>query len=507
MSALPEGEHLVCIVRTEGKPSKTGAGGYQALTLEAISGQHKGYTHTDRLNLLHRDKRVELIAETRLADYCVAVGIHPQDFANVEGLMFKPFVVELRPQTKDPKYLEAKRLSAVSPAWKANAEALCAHRAAQAPAAPTASGSAPPSRGDALVIQTVAYVQAVRLRWLWAQRFALGKVSIIAGDPGLGKSQLTAFMAAVVTTGGDWPNGEGQAEQGDVVMLSCEDDLADTIRPRLEAAGADINRVHVVTAVTGDNGKRRSFNLSSDVAKLEAVLQQLQGRARLVFIDPVTAYMGRDVDSDKATEVRDVLNPVQDLAARYGVAVVCVSHPPKGAAGGKAVNAVIGSQAYVAATRATWIVTKDENDEERRLMLQVKNNLGNAKGLAFRVHTRDLPTGRAPYIAFEHGYVETTADEALSNKSEPTLGRSQMDKAKAFLQRELAAGPLDSQTLMRRAELMGVSERSLQRAAEKIGVMKRKDGFDGGWTWGFAMSPNAVDAMFAPLGLQPLDRC
>lgn len=359
---------------------------------------------------------------------------------------------------------------------------------------------------DSLIIQTAASVAAVPLHWLWPQRFALGKVSLIAGDPGLGKSQLTAFLAAKVTTGGEWPNGEGVAPPGHVVMLSCEDDLADTIRPRLEAAGADLDRVHVVSAVATGSGKRRSFNLTHDIAKLEAALEQLGGAARLVVIDPITAYMGGKIDNNGATEVRDVLNPVQDLAARFGVAIVCVSHPPKNAGQGKAVNAIIGSQAYVAATRAAWMVIRDPDNTDRRLFLQVKNNLGNARGLAFGVQTRQVPTGHAPFVMFENGYVDTTADEALSGKAQTQgLGRNKTDMAKAFLFRELANGPVDNQTLMQRAAMLSITERTLQKAATEIGVLKRKAGFNSGWEWGFPISPNAVDALFAPLGLPPRD--
>jgi putative DNA primase/helicase len=321
----------------------------------------------------------------------------------------------------------------------------------------------------------------------------------------LGKSQLTNYLAAQVSTGGAWPNNEGSAPEGDVIILSCEDDLADTIRPRLEASRANLTRVHVIEAILADDGKRRGFRLTDDIARLELALQALQGSARLVIIDPITAYMGK-TDSHKVADVRAVLAPVQDLAAQYGVAVIAVSHTNKSGGNGKAVNAVTGSQAYVGVSRATWIVTKDDEDESRRLLLQVKNNLGTAHGLAFRVMVAQVPTGEAPCIVFDPGYVEKTADEVLNDRAEPTLGRNQMDKAKAFLQQELANGYVDAATLVARAGHHSITERTLQRAADKIGILKRKNGFSGGWEWGFAMSPNAVAAMFAPLFNPPPDQ-
>jgi putative DNA primase/helicase len=116
---------------------------------------------------------------------------------------------------------------------------------------------------------------------------------MLAGEPGLGKSQLAAFLAAIVTTSGDWPNGEGSADLGSVIVLSAEDDAADTIIPRLTAAGADLSRVHIVSAVATDDHKgRRLFNLQTDLSSLEEAIAHL-GDVRLVIIDPVSSYLGK----------------------------------------------------------------------------------------------------------------------------------------------------------------------------------------------------------------------
>jgi hypothetical protein len=496
---LPVGSHFVCVVSLDVKASRGGGSQYLAVTLYAFGGQHVGNTFVDRLHLWSTNDRAVKHASDRFAQYCGAVGVDPGSPTAKDSLYFRPMLVSVQKDKSDQ--LKIASVQSVPTAFQAKAEADCALlRATGITTTAEDSETSDSGTGDELVIHTVASVAAVPLRWLWPNRFALGKVSIIAGDPGLGKSQLTAFLASVVTNGSYWPNGEGGAEQGDVVMLSCEDDLADTIRPRLEAAGADLNRVHTISAVTDTRGKRRSFNLSDDIAKLEYdVLAKLDGRARLVIIDPITAYMGRKVDNNGATEVRDALNPVQDLAARYGVAVVCVSHPPKNAGHGKAVNAVIGSQAYVAATRAAWMVTRDPENDERRLLLQVKNNLGNAKGLAFSVQTRPVSSGYAPYIAFEQGYVNTTADDALRPQAEPTLGLSKMDKAKALLHRELTNGPADVSMLAQHAADLGISYRTLKNAADAMKLVASKNGMYGGWTWGFPISQDQIAALFSTL--------
>jgi RecA-family ATPase len=207
---------------------------------------------------------------------------------------------------------------------------------------------------------------------------------MLAGEPGLGKSQLSAFLAAIVTTHGHWPNGEGRAELGSVIVLSAEDDAADTIVPRLSAAGAELSRVHIVSAVTtDDHNGRRLFNLQSDLSALEETIAHV-GDVRLVIIDPVSSYLGK-IDSHKNAEVRTVLEPIGEMASRLRVAVVAVTHFSKGG-GTSANNRIIGSIAFVAAARAAFIVSRDPDDDSRRLFVSSKNNLGpDRAGLAFRM--------------------------------------------------------------------------------------------------------------------------
>jgi hypothetical protein len=213
-----------------------------------------------------------------------------------------------------------------------------------------------------LVMRCMADVQPEKIEWLWPRRIAVGKQTLIGGEPGLGKSQVTAALAATVTTGGDWPCGEGRAPLGSVIILSAEDDASDTIRPRLDAAGADVNRVHQISAVRQSDGKgRRTFNLQADLALLEDAIKRI-GDVRLVIIDPVSSYLGK-TDSHKNAEVRGTLEPLGDMASRLRVAVVSVTHFSKGA-NQSAVNSFIGSIAFIAAARAAFIVTRDPDTED-----------------------------------------------------------------------------------------------------------------------------------------------
>jgi AAA domain-containing protein len=171
-----------------------------------------------------------------------------------------------------------------------------------------------------VILICAADVEAEPIEWLWPDRFALGKIGMIAGEGAGGKSQITIDMAARITTGREWPNDEGIAPTGNVIFLSAEDDLKDTLVPRLMAAGADLAHVFFVDAVKDTpalGSRRRLFNVTKDVARLCEAIDRI-GNVRLVVIDPITAYLGsgKEVDSHKAADVRDALNPLKDYAEK-----------------------------------------------------------------------------------------------------------------------------------------------------------------------------------------------
>lgn len=340
-------------------------------------------------------------------------------------------------------------------------------------------------------------VQAKPIHWLWPGRFARGKVSMIAGHPGLGKSQVTLNMAAIVTTGLCWPDGT-PSEPGSVVLLSAEDDAADTIRPRLEAAGADLDRCYILDAIraSNDEGKvvLRPFNLERDIERLEEMLRKF-GDVALVVIDPITAYMG-SADSHKNSDVRALLASLGDLAARYGVAIVCVTHLNKSVNADAALMRVMGSIGFVAAARAAYLVTRDEENEEGRLFLPLKNNIGNDRnGLAFSVKVLHILPSRieATFIVWEDEVVTVTADQAMASP-EGNDKPSATDEATAWLREILSAGPMKASDVKQQALEAGISEKVLRRAQQRLGIKPRKEGFDGGWRWSLPANEHAQHA-------------
>jgi len=178
-----------------------------------------------------------------------------------------------------------------------------------------------------LIVERASDIQPQKIEWLWQGRIARGKHTTIAGDPGAGKSQVMISIIAAVTTGGVLPCNEGRAPLGNVIILAAEDGRGDTIIPRLIAAGADRNRVHIVTATRAESGDQ-SFNLQADLDLLEKKIAEI-GDVCLVCIDPITSYLGK-VDSHKNAELRGVLEPIGRMAERQRIALLSITHFNKG---------------------------------------------------------------------------------------------------------------------------------------------------------------------------------
>jgi hypothetical protein len=364
------------------------------------------------------------------------------------------------------------------------------------PSAKTAKNAeqkSPLIRAGRVITSSFADVEAKPINWLWPMRIARGKVNLIAGNPGLGKSQITASIAAVVTTGGYWPVDRGQAMIGNVIFLSAEDDPADTMRPRLEAAGTILRRVHFVKSVLAgltSEGKEvhRAFCLKHDLDALARAIEEI-GDVSAVVLDPITAYLG-DTDSHRNAEVRALLAPLSELAAKSEAAVIGVSHLNK-TAGTDALLRVMGSLAFVAAARTAHLIADDPEVRGRRLFLPLKNNLAaDIGGLAFRIEATSIETPNGPIetsrVMWEQAPVTLSADEAIRPRS-PEDG-SALGEACDWL-RQLLENPTPAAEVCRQARGVGIRAKTLRRAAEKLGVRRQKTGMETGWTWSMPTQP------------------
>ena len=350
-----------------------------------------------------------------------------------------------------------------------------------------ANGKGPPS-GDALICRCASEIAPERVDWLWPGRIARGKHTCFAGEPGTGKSQLATDIEARITMGAEWPCGEGRAPQGSIIILSAEDGEADTIVPRLLAAGADLGRVHIISAVRIEDKGRRSFNLRADLDLLERKIVEL-GDVGLIRIDPISSYLGK-TDSHNNAEVRGVLAPIAEMAERMRIAILSITHFSKTgvASTTKALHRFIGSIAFVGAPRAAFAVIEDSSDTERRLLLHAKNNLAAPpQGLAFRLKQTivgDLGKGIvASRVEWEHEPVTVTADEALAAEAAGAADTSSGVEAENFLQELLAEGPVPAKQVRADVEAAALSWSTVKRAKARLGIKAEKDGMDGGWSW------------------------
>ncbi|WP_296201617.1 AAA family ATPase [uncultured Hyphomicrobium sp.] len=315
-------------------------------------------------------------------------------------------------------------------------------------------------------------VKLEKVSWLWPGVLAKGKLSIFAGEGGVGKSTIIADLAARITTGKQWPACKDRAEIGDVLILQLEDGVADTLKARFIAAGGDPERFHTIPSVVDAEGGVRPFNFKNDMTALTEAVRELQA-VRLIVIDPIMGYMG-DLNSDKAAEVRKLTTPLQLLAQETNASVLMVAHRNK-SQDQSAMNSVQGSGAFTQAVRTAFGFVKDETSaNDRRVMSSMKNNLAKDNvswGYTIEPCTVEedgllVETSR---IAWETESYKATAEDVLRSNRE---GGKKLLAAEDFITSELRAGPKRSDELLSKAQASGISRSTFYKASERVEVLK-----------------------------------
>ena len=332
----------------------------------------------------------------------------------------------------------------------------------------------------------LADIEQTEIRWLWPGRVPRGRITVLVGRPGEGKSFLTTDMAARITTGRSWPDGT-VTPAGSVLLICAEDDPADTIRPRLATQGADLTRVHLLTTVrrtdADGNAEEALFRLT-DRAALEAMLRTLSD-CRLIVVDPIGSFLGGRTDAHRDNDVRSVLAPVAKLAEQYGPAVLVVAHRRK-SGGTNADDLALGSRAFTGIARSVWHLSRDPQDKARRLLLPGKNNLApEGSGLAFTI------TGHPPTIRWEADPVAMTANEALAaevaeSARKPGPPAETREAAAQWLTDFLADGPKTARQVRDAVRETEFSMRTIQYAREELGVRSVRDGVRNTSVWTLA---------------------
>ncbi|MBP0629986.1 AAA family ATPase [Cupriavidus sp. AcVe19-1a] len=341
---------------------------------------------------------------------------------------------------------------------------------------------------DGVILVNGADLKPEPVRWLWQDWLALGKLHILAGAPGQGKTTIALAFAATVTSGGRWPDG-ARCAPGNVLVWSGEDDPADTLLPRLIAAGADRNRVHFITGARL-NGEIQAFDPARDMAALQAQAEHI-GNIRLIIVDPVVSAVTGD--SHKNTETRRALQPLVDLAASMDAALVGITHFSKGGQGSDPTQRVVGSIAFTAVARVVLVAAKvkSEDGEDRRILARSKSNIGpDEGGFEYRIEQSEpLPGIHASYVAWGNS-VPGSARELLSDPNEGDDGKeSAQDAAADFLLQVLAHDVVPAKEVESEAKAAGIAWRTVRRASDYLNVKKRK-GEGGKWYWSLPQPGN-----------------
>jgi hypothetical protein len=323
-------------------------------------------------------------------------------------------------------------------------------------------------------------VEPEEIEWLWPSWLALGKLALVDGDPGLGKSAMTLDLAARVSAGKRFPDGV-PGESGGVVLLSAEDGLRDTIRPRLDAAGADVSRILALATVPDENGHDRLLSIPEDIPLIEKGIRRVN--ARLVVVDPLMAFLSGDTNSHRDQDVRRALAPLAGLAERTGASVLVVRHLNKGSANNPLYRGG-GSIGIIGAARMAFVVGKDPQDENRRVLASTKNNLAKPPAsLLFGLEEAESGSVSVNWL----GRSELSAKDILATAQDQEHADARSE-AVEFLNEVLGDGPVAASQIKVEAEDAGISERTLARAKKAVGVMSYREGGSGGrgkgqWLW------------------------
>jgi putative DNA primase/helicase len=327
-------------------------------------------------------------------------------------------------------------------------------------------------------------VKAEKVRWLWQHRIPLGEITILDGDPGVGKSSIALDIAARVTTGSPMP-GEPTERSGPrgVVYVSLEDSPSHTLKPRLEAAGADLQRVRIVTAILGSDNSPHTPEIPGDLLDIEKAIQSVD--AALLILDPLIACLTSETDSHKDQDVRRSIAPLESLAERRGVAVLGIRHLNK-MKGGNALYRGGGSIAWIAGARMGLLAARDPDNPSYRVLAPTKSNLGpEPPALRYCI---------APYQDIVR--IEWTGESRhravnLLTDSEGEEGRSDLEDAITFLRVELSGGRVATTEIVKAGARLGYSPRTLERARSKLGVIS-KPHLDGGQRKWYLELPKAA---------------
>lgn len=332
-------------------------------------------------------------------------------------------------------------------------------------------------------IRCGADIKPLPISWLWPGWVPAGKLTILAGAAGTGKTTLALALAANLTAGGKWPDGTDCKGRGNVLIWSSEDVADDTLVPRLIASGADLARCHFIEGIAQD-GENVPFDPSQDIPDLRRAVEAIGG-VSLLLIDPIVSAVAGDMH--RANDVRRSLQAVVDFADAHGCAVIGITHFAKGGAGKAPQDRVIGSQAFGALARMVLVAAKEEGSG-RRVMARAKSNIAQDDGgVGYSLELLTIPGGIEATRAVWDGVIDGTAREILGDVEHEECDedcdvRKDLERMLLDTLRD-AGGKMTTKALQAEVRDAGHSWDAAKRLKKPLGIEAKKLSMGGAWIW------------------------
>lgn len=322
-------------------------------------------------------------------------------------------------------------------------------------------------------IERLSQVRMKKIDWVWKDVIAKGKLTLFAGEPGVGKSQLLLYIASIVSNGNKFHFESKNCEQQKVLLISGEDEADDTIVPRLKALNANVENIDNVKGIKKVDKSGQPYY---DVICLVEHLTELEKKIidnnyKVLIVDPITIYLG-SIDQHKNNEIRSALGIITALAERHDLGLVLNSHfsKPSGSSSRNAIYRVMGSIGFAAAARVIYGIMKDPENPERRLFIPIKNNIGQDKyGMVYEIKSvlldNEIETSRIQWL---HERIDKTANEILNAPTE--IKSPKLDEVKQFLTEKLKNGSVPLAEIRRDADKKGYSANRLYKAKDELNI-------------------------------------
>ncbi len=339
------------------------------------------------------------------------------------------------------------------------------------------------ARAPRAVSRKLSDIHLEEVTWMWPNFLADRKITIVDGMPGVGKSTLTSEIASRITTGEAFPNGEAR-EPRDVVFIAVEDGVADTIKPRVAAAGGNEQHTHFIHIE--QDGNEITPDLERHLGCIREAILEI-GNVGLLIIDPIMALLGNAVDSYRDQDVRKVTTPLARLAEELNLAILIVRHPNKGSSN----NALLrggGSMAFIGSARVGWVVGKHPDNPDIRVLAISKSNIGTMdSSLEFRLaNDETFGCARIEWL----GSSKLTADNLYEDQNSEE--KSLTEEAIEWITEFLADGGMDYPTIQRESAKYGITTKSLRRAREKLNIEVKRQGHGTSHTSLWVLPPSLV---------------